>query len=47
VAWPCSVRVKITNPFERKTIWNVIGKIPGSVEPERSVILGNHRCSCL
>jgi N-acetylated-alpha-linked acidic dipeptidase len=26
-------------------IWNVIGRIEGSVEPHRSVILGNHRDS--
>lgn len=25
------------------TIWNVIGRIEGEVEPDRIVLLGNHR----
>jgi N-acetylated-alpha-linked acidic dipeptidase len=29
--------------YQLRTIWNVIGTIPGSVEPDRWVMLGNHR----
>jgi N-acetylated-alpha-linked acidic dipeptidase len=31
------------NDYQVKKIWNVVGKIPGSEEPEKSVIIGNHR----
>lgn len=31
------------NTYETKPIWNVIGKIKGSEEPHRSIIVGNHR----
>lgn len=31
------------NTFAVKTIWNVIATIPGQVEPDRWVVIGNHR----
>jgi N-acetylated-alpha-linked acidic dipeptidase len=31
------------NDFQVKPIWNVIGKIKGTSEPNRTVIIGNHR----
>ncbi|KAG0177169.1 hypothetical protein DFQ28_007695 [Apophysomyces sp. BC1034] len=31
------------NKYEIKPVWNVIGRIEGSEEPNRAVILGNHR----
>jgi N-acetylated-alpha-linked acidic dipeptidase len=31
------------NNYQVKPIWNVVGKIVGDVEPEKSIILGNHR----
>lgn len=39
----CHCRVKTNNAFERKAIWNVLGRVRGSVEPDRIVVLGNHR----
>jgi N-acetylated-alpha-linked acidic dipeptidase len=38
------VRVHMALAMENRVtpIWDVIGKIPGSVEPEKMVILGNH-----
>jgi N-acetylated-alpha-linked acidic dipeptidase len=33
----------VDNKFEVKPIWNVIAKIPGELEPDKEVILGNHR----
>ncbi|KAF7730408.1 hypothetical protein EC973_002214 [Apophysomyces ossiformis] len=31
------------NKYEIKPVWNVIGRIEGAVEPDRVVIIGNHR----
>lgn len=31
------------NDYQVKPIWNVIGKIAGSIEPDRAIIIGNHR----
>ncbi|EPB92272.1 hypothetical protein HMPREF1544_00841 [Mucor circinelloides 1006PhL] len=31
------------NKYQVKPVWNVIGKIKGTKEPRRSVIIGNHR----
>jgi N-acetylated-alpha-linked acidic dipeptidase len=33
----------VNNSFSISPIWNVIARIPGSAEPERQIILGNHR----
>lgn len=40
---PATVRIAVQLDNPRKTIWNVIAKIPGSVEPDRYVLVGNHR----
>ena len=40
-----TLRLKITNQLVNKTIHNVIGSIRGRVEPDRYVIIGNHRDS--
>lgn len=29
--------------YQRRTIWDVIGKVPGSENPDETVIVGNHR----
>lgn len=42
---PGGVRVHLVSQqdYERRTIWNVIGKIKGAQEPDSWVIVGNHR----
>jgi N-acetylated-alpha-linked acidic dipeptidase len=42
---PAGARVHLVSEqdYERRIIWDVIGKIPGSVEPDAWVIAGNHR----
>jgi N-acetylated-alpha-linked acidic dipeptidase len=40
---PAQVRVFQEMNLTQAQIWNVIGKITGHVEPDRLVILGNHR----
>jgi N-acetylated-alpha-linked acidic dipeptidase len=42
---PTEGEVILTNHVEDKItpVWNVIGRIEGAEEPERSIILGNHR----
>lgn len=40
---PAEVRVAITMDYQIRPIWNVVARIDGSVEPERWVMLGNHR----
>ncbi|KAJ1963683.1 Vacuolar protein sorting-associated protein 70 [Dispira parvispora] len=44
---PSIARVNLVNIMEDKIapIWNVIARIPGKVEPDRAVIVGNHRDS--
>ncbi|HZG50702.1 MAG TPA: M28 family metallopeptidase [Pyrinomonadaceae bacterium] len=37
------VRLKTDMDFQIRTIWNVIGRIEGAEEPDRWVVLGNHR----
>lgn len=37
------IRIIVNNKFERKKSSNVIGLIEGSVEPDRYVLIGNHR----
>ncbi|KAJ8047818.1 Glutamate carboxypeptidase 2 [Holothuria leucospilota] len=37
------VRMRISTANQRTDAWNVIGTIRGSVEPDRYVIIGNHR----
>ena len=45
VAGPGSVKAHLYSQqdYERRIIWDVIGKIPGSVYPDEWVIAGNHR----
>ncbi|MBI3952321.1 MAG: M28 family metallopeptidase [Acidobacteria bacterium] len=40
---PAVVHLKTEMEFQVRPIWNVIGRIEGAVEPDRLVILGNHR----
>lgn len=40
---PTEVRLKTSFDFQVRKIWNVIGEIKGNSEPEKLVILGNHR----
>jgi len=37
------VRLKTDMDFKQTTIWNVIGRVEGAEEPDRWVVLGNHR----
>jgi len=37
------VHLKTDMDFQVRTIWNVIGRIEGAEEPDRWVVLGNHR----
>jgi N-acetylated-alpha-linked acidic dipeptidase len=37
------VRLKTDLEYVERTIWNVVTRIDGSVEPDRWVIMGNHR----
>ena len=39
------LHLKVNNKLEPKTIQNVIGMIKGKIEPDRYVIIGNHRDS--
>ena len=38
-----SLRMEVNNVLETKTIYNVIGQIRGAEEPDRYVLMGNHR----
>jgi N-acetylated-alpha-linked acidic dipeptidase len=38
-----TLHLKVTNRLVNKTIYNVIGTIKGKVEPDRYVLIGNHR----
>jgi N-acetylated-alpha-linked acidic dipeptidase len=40
---PAEVWLKVKMDYGIRTIWNVIAKITGSVEPDRWVMVGNHR----
>jgi N-acetylated-alpha-linked acidic dipeptidase len=42
-AAPVSVHMHIAEDTELRTIWDVIGEIPGSSDPGQQVIAGNHR----
>lgn len=37
------VRLKVDMDYKIRPIWNVVAKIEGSVEPNRWIVLGNHR----
>jgi len=40
---PAEVEFSVTMDYQLRTIWNVIATIPGSVEPDRWIMVGNHR----
>lgn len=42
---PSQYRVRLVNKndYQVKPVWNVIGRIDGTEEPDRVVLLGNHR----
>jgi N-acetylated-alpha-linked acidic dipeptidase len=40
---PAEVQMSVAMDYQIRTIWNVIATITGSVEPERWVMIGNHR----
>lgn len=40
---PAEVHFQVEMDYKIRPIWNVIGTIPGTVEPERWVMIGNHR----
>lgn len=40
---PTEIHLKTNCDFQVRKIWNVIGEIKGSTEPEKLVVLGNHR----
>ena len=40
---PAKVHLKVEMDYQIRSIWNVIGRIKGSLFPEEMVILGNHR----
>ena len=40
---PAEVKMAIDMDYQIRKIWNVIATIPGTVEPDRWVMVGNHR----
>ncbi len=40
---PAEATMTVSTEYKLRTIWNVIATLPGSVEPDRWVMLGNHR----
>lgn len=40
---PAEATMTVATEYKLRTIWNVIAKLPGSAEPDRWVMLGNHR----
>src|SRR6185437_17176508 len=40
---PAAVRFKTTMKYDLRTTWNVIATIRGEVEPDRWIMVGNHR----
>jgi N-acetylated-alpha-linked acidic dipeptidase len=40
---PAEVHMSIVMDYQIRKIWNVIATIPGTVEPDRWVMVGNHR----
>lgn len=40
---PVEVRLNVQMDYQIRTIWNVIATITGSIEPDRWVMIGNHR----
>jgi N-acetylated-alpha-linked acidic dipeptidase len=40
---PVKVKMHLKQDYQYRTIWDVLGRIPGSTLPEEWVVLGNHR----
>jgi N-acetylated-alpha-linked acidic dipeptidase len=40
---PAEVAFSVSMDYQVRTIWNVIATLPGSVEPESWIMVGNHR----
>jgi N-acetylated-alpha-linked acidic dipeptidase len=40
---PVTVHLKLAQDARLRTIWDVIGRIPGTAEPDQLVLAGNHR----
>jgi N-acetylated-alpha-linked acidic dipeptidase len=40
---PAKVKMHLVQDYEFRTIWDVIGKIPGASSPDEWVVAGNHR----
>jgi N-acetylated-alpha-linked acidic dipeptidase len=40
---PAEVHLTVSMDYNIRSIWNVIATIPGTIEPDRWVMLGNHR----
>jgi N-acetylated-alpha-linked acidic dipeptidase len=40
---PQMAYMSVVMDYQVRTIWNVIAKLPGAVEPDRWVMIGNHR----
>jgi len=40
---PAKVKIHLKQDYQFRTIWDVIGKIPGSSAPDEWVVAGNHR----
>ena len=40
---PAKVRIHLKQDYQFRTIWDVIGKVPGSATPGEWVVAGNHR----
>jgi N-acetylated-alpha-linked acidic dipeptidase len=40
---PAKVKIHLKQDYQLRTIWDVIGKVPGASSPEEWVVAGNHR----
>ncbi len=40
---PAKVKMRLKQDYQYRTIWNVIGRVPGSELPDEWVVSGNHR----
>ena len=42
-AGPAKVKMHLKQDYQYRTIWDVMGKVPGTVAPDEWVVAGNHR----
>jgi N-acetylated-alpha-linked acidic dipeptidase len=40
---PAKVKIHLKQDYQYRTIWDVIGKVPGTASPDEWVVAGNHR----